>query len=71
MLINYLRTYLDTLLEVSYIDPLCLEELRHNVPEHKHITSVKCARSTLAARGVYRGTHSFLRAERLFSSLTW
>lgn len=41
VLINYLRTYLNTLLEVSHVDPLCLEELRHDVPEHKH-RSVKC-----------------------------
>lgn len=32
---------------------------------------MKRARSTLAVRGVFGSTHSFLRAERLFSSLTW
>lgn len=64
VLINYLRTYLNTLLEVSHVDPLCLEELRHDVPEHKHTRSVKRMPDRPARRTWRVQWHSLLLAGR-------
>lgn len=40
--------YLDALLQVSDVDPFCLEELRHDVPENTH-THLRVGQTCAAA----------------------
>lgn len=71
-----LKTDLDALLQVSDVDPLCLQELCHDVPEEQN-PQVRGMRrvgqeggASVKALSCFKATYSFLRAERLFSSLT-
>lgn len=70
-----ISVYLDTLLQISDVDSLCLKQLRHDVPENTHTRYQSMYTvNTVINTSTYintNSTHSFLRAERLFSSLTW
>lgn len=68
-------TNLYALLQVSDIDSFCLKELCHDVPGKKQMEVWSCEEVVFYSFADINkrllGTHSFLRAERLFSSLTW